>query len=212
MDQKPLLKFGAFAAAFTTFTLAVMLFIPWPFEFEFPGRDVLIGQASLSAREFALYVKTIRLFYCVDTMFIIGWIISWIGLAALVKQRNNFLGNIALWFGLTAAGLDLTENQFIWSMIQTRLMGLPVSADWGMGWQIVRELSFLLTFISAFLLSLGLWQEKFPGKLMAVVGTVGLIPAVAGLYVPCLAMASNFWYGFWFIGATILLFRAAKQI
>lgn len=73
------------------------------------------------------------------------------------------------------------------------------------GWKAVQHLSYWLPFLGAVFTGLALWSRRGLDRSTALLGTLGVAIAAAGLYFPALALASNVWFLLWFVNAALLL-------
>ena len=56
--------------------------------------------------------KTVLTFFAADSLFVLSYIVVFVGLYGMVKERSAVMAGIALIAGLIAALLDATENGF----------------------------------------------------------------------------------------------------
>jgi len=89
MNDLSFLKANAIGSLVAVTTLIMMALLPWPFEFTFPGEGVLIGRVELTSATFEQYVASLQRHLVVDTIFIIGWIVGWVGLRILIRIRHK---------------------------------------------------------------------------------------------------------------------------
>ena len=136
-----------------------------------------------------------RILTSIDVVFIIGWILSMIGIATLVRTRSKVLGDVALVIGLIAPLLDFTENEILLAMVQYMRYNDTLKVVW----IIIRQFSYLVAFAAAAVIFVGLWSEKKQDRIMCMAGTIPMIPAIFGLYIPWLFFLVIFWYACWFV-------------
>jgi len=191
--------------------LLVMAFVPWPFEFEYPGIQVLAGEITLSPEGLNRYVTALQALFIVDGIFLIGWIIAWLGIAALVGTRARLLGSLTLVLGLAGAFFDFTENGIVWALVQGLRLNLSPQPGWLIAWQAIQHLSFWLPYAAAAVAALGLWSRKPLDRVVAVAGTLLVVLAAPGLYVPSLSLLASLWFLIWFACSSLLLWRRAAE-
>ena len=194
------------------FAVAILMFcllgaISWSLDFADPVEAILTGQVPPTSEAFSHYTNILPAYYAIDSALIIGWLVGWIGVAVLVRERNRWLGGIVLVLGLAGPLLDFLENEISWALIGVSQRSIPVPVGWLIGWQVVRQLSYLLPFSVAVLAGAGLWGQKTLARVTAGIGTVGVAVALAGLYIPDLWMATQLWWPIWFAALGLLLWQ-----
>ncbi|MBI9050820.1 MAG: hypothetical protein JEZ00_15475 [Anaerolineaceae bacterium] len=189
-----------------------MAFIAFPSGLEYPGLAALTGELPLNGAEQTLYLNAMRTLFILDGLFLLGWILSWVALGKLVHSRLPLFGLLTLIFGLAGALLDFSENSIIWGVIQNFASGAVQSNAWIVSWKAVQHLSYWLPFIGAVFAACALWSKNLLDKLTAITGTLLVIPAVMGLYLPAFAMFSNVWFLLWFAIVAVLLWRRSSEI
>ena len=213
MNQtKRIYQIGAAGAGLSTLLLIAMLFVSLPHDMFYPGLDVLTGKLVLSGAEQVQYLNGMYLLYVLDSLFLLGWLLSWVALAELVRSRLPLFGILTLIIGVAGALLDFSENSITWGVLFHYASGFPVTADWAVAWKAVQHLSYWLPFIGAVFAACGLWSRNGLDRLVALCGTVLIIPAAMGMYFPALFMLSNVWFFLWFLLLTILLWRRAAEL
>lgn len=212
--MKPTLTFyriTAIAAVVSALLLISMAFIFFPQGLEYPGLLVLTGKLALSAADKTAYSRALRTLFVVDSIFLLGWMVSWLGVARAVRERVPLLGILSLAAGLAGALLDFGENGIIWGVFQNFQAGQALGSDWVARWHLVRGLSYWLPFIGALLAAVGLWRGGWRERVTAIVGSVLVIPAVVGMYVPGLSLLPNLWFLLWFAACAVMLWGATKD-
>ena len=211
MSVRSVLRMGALGAAVAVLMFVALAVLLWPFDFADPTEEILTGQLELSSAGLDRYIAIVPTYFAIDSLFILGWIVGWVGIAALVRTRNKLLGEIVLVIGLVGPILDFVENEIAWALIAGYRQGMPVQVGWHLGWKIVRQLSYLIPYAAAVVAAVGLWSRKPLDRVMTGVGTVFVAVAVVGLYVPALSMLAYLWWLTWFICAGVLLWRRASE-
>ncbi|MBN1120702.1 MAG: hypothetical protein JXJ17_06460 [Anaerolineae bacterium] len=206
-DSRFIIRAGAIGAIVASLLLIGMTFVPWPFDFAMPGDAVIAGEIALSAPEAAAFKTSVGILFSIDDIFLLGWVIAWIGLAALLKKEHEKIAQLTLVVGLVGALLDFSENAIMWSLTQGIAAGVVPATGWGIAWRVVRHLSYLLPYVAAVIAMIGLWAEGGLGRIAAIIALVALIPAIVGLYVPALEIVSSVWYLVWFVLLAIHLWR-----
>jgi hypothetical protein len=197
----------AIGASLAVLFLISIAFIPFVEGVGYPGVNVLTGQTQLSSDQFTAYVCSIYLDLFLDTFFLIGCILAWIGLFYHIHQNNKLIAALMLILALLGIGLDFTENTFIAVTLNQLINGLNPGDTWYTPWHISQQASYWLAFIPAALASIILWKGDFWEKVLAFCGSVLLFPAMLGMFIPALEMVSIVWYLFWFAFAAVILWR-----
>lgn len=206
-----ILKIAAVGSGVSVVMLVMMSFIVFPAGLEYPGVSVLTGRLILSLDDLNIYLEAIRYLFMLDSLFLLGWIIAWIGIAEVVRVRFRTLGILTLIFGLTGAFFDFGENSIVWGVLQNLLDGRSMNSDWVARWKAVQHLSYWLPFIGAFLAALGLWSTRIFDKILAVVGTLLVVLAAIGLYLPGLSLLPNLWFLCWFLCSSWVLWKHSGE-
>lgn len=143
--------------------------------------------------------------YFVDSVFIVAWIGAWTGLGLLLERTSKVMPAAATTLGVWGAVLDFAENQISWSLIAAAMEG-TLHPQWLIAHGIVRHLSYLLPLSGAFVASLALvGLHSVASSVAALLGTLGVVIAMLGLYVPAFSLAPNVWFGAWFAGLAWVL-------
>jgi len=207
-----LLQVGALGAGLAGLMLASMALLPLPTGLTYPGRAVLTGDLVLAPADWTAYVSVMQMQFILDGFFVVGWLLAWVGIAAVVLRRAPLLGGLTLFFGVAGALLDLAENSIIWAVLQTLAAGQPADSAWFIPWAVVHHLSYWLPLAGAVLAAGGLWSADWLDRLAAVIGTVLVAVAAAGLYLPVLAPFTDIWFFLWFACCGLLLWRGARLL
>ncbi len=206
-DTRILIRAGAIGATVASLLIVCLAFTPWPFDFAMPGDPVIAGEIALSAPEAAAFKTSVGILFSIDDVFLLGWVIAWIGLAALLRKEHAEISKLTLVIGLAGALLDFSENAIMWSLTQGIAAGAAPAIGWGIGWRVVRHLSYLLPYVAAVIAMIGLWADGGFGRIAAIIALVALLPAIVGLYVPAIEIVSSVWYLVWFVLLAIHLWR-----
>ncbi|MCP4542173.1 MAG: hypothetical protein GY832_34050 [Chloroflexi bacterium] len=212
MNTRSVLRIGAIGAAVSVLMLVAIAVIVAPFGFADPTEEILTGQEGLSSTKFDRYIAILPALYAIDSIFIVGWIVGWVGVAALVRTRNELLGRVALAIGLIGPILDFTENEIAWALIDSYRQGISVPVGWYLGWRVVRQLSYLIPYAAATVAAVGLWSQKSLDRVVTGVGTVLVAVAIMGAYVSALSLVAYLWWLVWFICISALLWRRAAEL
>ena len=210
-NPRSILRVGAIGATWATVMLILLLFVPWPLDVTFPGEEVLAGKMQLSSEDLAQYTNFFGVFLAIDGLFVIGWIVGWVGIAFLVRARSPWLGVVVLVTGLVPALLDLAENEIMWAMIQGYQLDFPPQPSWFTAWKISRQLSYWIFYAAAALAGLGLWSDRLLDRLVTIVGTVLMAVVTPSLYLGSLPVAASAWFLVWFACTSVLLWRRATE-
>jgi len=192
------------------FMLAVVMFfslgtIWWLVGFIDPIEAILTGKVAPGTDLFNQYSSILPLYYLFDNILVCGWLVGWVGIALLVRKRDQFFGNTILVLGMAGPILDFLENIIAWALISVCQQTGQVSPDWLIGWQVIRKLSFVIPYSVAVILGVGMWSMKTLDRATAVIGTIGVVLALAGDYFfPLVAML---WWPVWFFNLGLLLWR-----
>jgi hypothetical protein len=199
---------GASVLAFTL--LIIMMILPWPFDFAFPGVGVLGGSIVLTEAEFSKYLEVMQLNYAVDEVFIVCWIIGWSTLSLQIS-RSLKVTPVLLILGLLGPVLDLTENSHVWQMISLIESGQVVNPELLASWGAIQHLSYIIPFsVSLLLLCLFFTQGTIKTGLLMASIVITLI-AIFGLYLPALEVASYVWWLFFFLVAAHIAWKRLQD-
>jgi hypothetical protein len=213
MDLNPrILRISAIGAVLSVLMMLMIAMISFPKGLTYPGLEVLNGTLLFGPAEMQVYLNGMRILFVLDGMFLVGWIASWIGIATLIRTHYPLLSCLTLCFGLAGALLDLTENSIIWGAVQQLQVGSMTTPDWVIPWKVIQQLSYWLPFLGALLAAAGLWSKNLLDRVVALIGSAGVLPAVVGLYFPNLSLLSNLWFLIWFASTAILLWRRSSEM
>jgi hypothetical protein len=175
--------------------------------------EILAGTVPVSPDVFIEFANLSALMLSLDSIFIIGVILAWLGLGVLTRERAGKMGWVVVLLGVAGALLDFCENQIGWSMIEVRLLGSssPIGSAPIYAYYIVSSLSYLFPFTAAALAGVWLWGERPRERLLTLIGTVLMVPALFGLFVPSLYIASYLWFLLWFGIVGVVLFRESRH-
>lgn len=204
-----IMRTGAAGAALASLLLLAMAFVALPLGMTYPGLPALTGQITLAPADLDAYLMGMRTLFTLDGLFLVGWLLAWLGLFVLVRTRSPLLGWLTLGFGLAGALFDFSENSFILGALTVLAAGQLPSTDWIAAWKAVQHLSYWLPYLGAVFAGLALWSRRRLDRVTALLGTLGVAIAAAGLYFPALALAANLWFLLWFVNAALLLARRA---
>lgn len=211
-NSQRILRVGAIGAGLSTSMLILMAFITLPLGMSYPGVEALTGDLALSTGEMISYLSGIQILFVLDGIFLVGWLVGWVGLAELVRSRVPLFGVLTLIFGIAGALFDFGENSIIWGVIQNFQAGRALGSDWVIPWKAVQHLSYWLPFIGAVFAACGLWSAKTLDRVTAIVGTVFVVAAAIGLYLPDYSLLSNVWFLLWFACVALLLWRRSVEM
>ena len=205
------MRAGSVGAAISTVLLIGMVFITLPAGMSYPGLEALTGSIVLSAGEKNAFLTGMQTLYILDGVFLMGWILAWVGLSELVRERSKTFGLLTLIFGLAGALFDLSENSIIWGVLQSMQLGTLSGNAWLIPWKAVQHMSYWLPFSGAILAACGLWSRQRLDQITAIAGTVLTAGAIAGLYLPAISLLSNLWFLIWFASLACLLWRRSTE-
>ncbi len=211
LPHRPILRLGAWGAALSTLLLLAMAFIRLPAGMFYPGLPALMGRLLLAPAEQAAYLTEMRLLFVLDGMFLVGWILAWLGIGELVRARQHLTGWLTLGLGLAGALFDFGENSLILGALQIFESGQVMPVACVIAWKAVQHLSYWLPFLAALLAAPVLWQGGKFEKVFALTSSSLLIPAVIGLYFPNLILLPNLWFLVWFAFSALSLWQEAAQ-
>ena len=209
MNDYRVLYICGFAFIFASLLLIIMSFVPWPFNFIFPGESVLTGMLSLNPAQISQFISSSGYYLIIETLFIILWFIGWVGIGLLVKVKNKTIGNIVLITGLLGPLLDFLENAFIWGMIKQLEIGIPAASNSFVLYSISSQMSYFFPFTAAVLASVYLLKKSIPNIIMFAVCSVFIVPAIFSMYIPELHILKVVWFLLFFIASAMLLLKEA---
>ena len=205
-----LLRIGAISSTVALVMLIIIGILILPTELDFPGQEIITGKLDPSSPGFDQYVTTFQLIQAFDCVFIIGWFISWVSVAALVRARIRLLGDVALFLGLIGGPfLDFVENEIIWAVLQALQLGISPSPDWFLAWKIAHRLSFWLPYTAGVMVAFGIWSEKPLDRAVSIAIVLFTVLGAAGMHIPSLRLLGSGWFIIWFVLSSVLLWRRA---
>ena len=181
------------------------------FDYIYLIEGILAQKIELSSVDLPRYTVSFQVYMVTDTVFVIGEMIAWVGLAALIQTRAHPLGRIVLVMGLLGASFDFVQNAIEWTLIRSQHLGVSPQPSWFIAWTVVSQLSYLLIYAVAVMVSLGLWSKKPLDRVLGVIGGPLTVLAVVGLYVPDWYALAFLWFFAFFLCAGILLWRRAAE-
>ena len=190
-------------ASLIAFILLIVMKYTWP-QIDYSINEVILGNIELPEVDKGNLIKSMGTNYALDTIFIFSWIGSWCGLFLHFKSINTKLIGICFGLSLTGALLDILENSIFYAL----LFGANKSADIILFIHyIIRDISFWLPMIASLILALTIPKQKgLATAFLKFAGIIGVLFAILGMYIPYFAAIPYYWFGLWFLAATIFLF------
>ncbi len=205
MKTRFIVDTGALGFMLSTVMFFCLAIIWWLVGFVDPIEEILTGQVAPATDLFNQYLIILPVYYLFDNILVCGWLIGWVGIALLVRKRDQFFGNTILVLGMAGPILDFLENIIAWALISAFQQTGQVSPDWLIGWQVIRKLSFVIPYSVAVMVGVGLWSRNTLDRVTTGIGTIGVVLAFAGDYFfPVVAML---WWPVWFFNLGLLLLR-----
>lgn len=212
MDEtRRILRLAAAGATLASLLLIALAFVALPAGLSYPGLPALTGQMGLSPAELNAYLAAMRTLFTLDGLFLVGWVLAWLGFFTLVRGRSLLLGWLTLGCGLAGALFDFGENSLILGALQGLETGRLVTTEWLAAWRAVQHMSYWLPFLGAVFAGVGLWSRRGLDRSTALIGTAGVAIAAVGLYFPAFSLAANAWFLLWFANGALLLWRRAGE-
>ena len=195
-------------ASLIAFILLIIMNYSWP-QTDYSLNDVILGNIELSEIDKGNFIKSIGINYALDTIFIFSWIGSWIGLFLHFKSLNVKLIGICFALSFLGALLDITENSISFGL----LVGNNKSAESILFiHSIIRDISFWLPMLASFILTMIIQKQKGIAILfLKVVGIIGVLFAILGMYIQYFSAIPYYWFGIWFLASTMFLFSNYKK-
>ena len=195
-------------ASLIAFILLIIMNYSWP-QTDYSLNDVILGNIELSEIDKGNFIKSIGINYALDTIFIFSWIGSWIGLFLHFKSLNVKLIGICFALSFLGALLDITENSISFGL----LVGNNKSTESILFiHSIIRDISFWLPMIASFTLTIIIPKQKGIAILfLKIVGIIGVLFAILGMYIQYFSVIPYYWFGVWFLASTIFLFSNYKK-
>ena len=195
-------------ASLIAFILLIIMNYSWP-QTDYSLNDVILGNIELSEIDKGNFIKSIGINYALDTIFIFSWIGSWIGLFLHFKSLNVKLIGICFALSFLGALLDITENSISFGL----LVGNNKSAESILFiHSIIRDISFWLPMLASFILTMIIQKQKGIAILfLKIVGIIGVLFAILGMYIQYFSAIPYYWFGIWFLASTIFLFSNYKK-
>jgi hypothetical protein len=206
-----ILRISSIGAMVAILALIGMALMSELFGFVYLSEEILAKKIELPLTDLSRYTVSFQVYMVVDTVFVIGEMIAWMGIAALVQTRAHSLGRVVLVIGLLGASLDFVQNAVEWTLIRGQHLGISPQPSWFIVWTIISQLSYLLTYTAAVMTALGLWSKQLLDRVLGVIGGPLIVLAVVGLYVPDWYTLAFLWFFVFFLCAGILLWRRAAE-
>lgn len=207
MKTRFVLQIGALGFAVSALMFLAIAVMLAPFGFADPIDAILRAQVEPATDIFGQYVAILPAYYVIDNVLIIGWMVGVVGVTALVGKRNQTLGNIVLVLGMAGPILDLLETEISWTLIDVCEPSTGAPIAWYASWHIIRQMSYLIPYSMATLVGIGLWSQKTLDRVTTGVGTIGVVIALMGMYIPALRLAAHSWWLIWLVNLGLLLWR-----
>ncbi len=212
MDNTHLiLRMGSIGAMVAALALIGIVLLAGLFDFVYLSEEILAKKIELPLVDLSRYTVIFQVYMVTDTVFVIGEMIAWMGIVALVQTRAHSLGRVVLVLGLLGASLDFVQNAIDWSLIRGQHLSVLPQPSWFVVWMIVSQFSYLLTYTAAVLAALGLWSKQPLDRVLGVIGGPLTVLAVVGLYVPDWYALAFLWFFAFFLCTGILLWRRAAE-
>ena len=180
------------------------------------GEDFSVLEGATTPADFAAAVDrhaaAMKTAMAIDNLFVIGYSLALLGIAAWVRRQTPLLGNVALGASLLAAFLDYAENSLTVALIQNHLLGVAPSGNWLLGLHVIGQVKFLVAFAAVALLALGLWSLRPLDRVMSVLGLFFPPVGVLGLVVSSLAPLIVLWMLALLVCGGLLLWRRAAEV
>jgi hypothetical protein len=206
MKTSHILRIGAIGSAAATLMLMILAVLLWPFGWAIPGEEFLAGQPQVYAGS----LDVLRIYFTVDSVLILGWLVGWIGISMVVRSRHPLIGTTALILGIVGPMLDFAENEMVWVLFEGHL-GPSMPAGWYLSWRVVNHLSYLIPYAASMVVAMGLWSRRPLDRVMCIIGTAGAVLATTGLYLPAMSLIADAWWLAWFACGSLLLWQQAAE-
>lgn len=189
-------------ASVLAFLLLLLMTFTWP-DTGYGLYDVIMQSVDLSQTEKEHFIKQIGINYALDTVFIFSWIGAWVGLFLHFKHIKVKLINLCFALSLMGALLDITENSISFSL----LIGHYNSPEKFLFLHsMITDISYWLPMIASFILVIVIPKEKgIPNALLKITGSIGVLFAILGMYIPQLSFFPYYWFCLWFLTSAIVL-------
>lgn len=190
---------GGVAALCAAICLFVLAYIPRP-----PGGishlAVFSGTRTLETEELALYMLYLKRNLTVDSFYLIGHVLMWLGYSELFRRRGVAFSASVLALGLISGALDLLENEVRWALMSLP-GGLQFGPTWATVWMIIVGMSFWAILLSIAITAFLNWGE---GRLQRLISVLGLI---------CLgSIAAIYFYGYLATFVLMIIWHAASGV
>jgi len=209
-------KVNYFVTGCTSILASILLIILmqiWPLK-DYSLYDIFAGNIALTDSQKSNLISSLQLNYALDSLLILFWIGSSIGLLMHFEtlKINIKAIRISITISLLGALLDFTENAISMNLAY-HFDNLKNTSNYILIHSITREISFWLPMISAFILALSLPKlNKFPTLFLFISGTLGIVFACLGMYLPTFSMFPIYWFGIWFFASGIFLLNEIKKL
>lgn len=213
-NARLILRMGSIGAMVATLALIGIVLLAGLFDlfgYIYLIEEILAKKIELPLTDLSRYTAIFQIYMTTDTVFVIGEMIAWVGLAALIQTRAHPLGRVVLVLGLLGASFDFVQNAIEWTLIRGQHLSVSPQPSWFIAWTVVSQLSYLLTYAAVVMAALSLWSKRPLDRVLCVIGGPLTVFAVVGLYVPDWYTLAFLWYLAFFLCVGILLWRRAAE-
>jgi hypothetical protein len=190
----------AFFAAFVCLILLAVIFAL--FDFISPVDEIILDGNALILDT---HRELLSLRFIVDTLFVICWLVGWIGLYHFLAAQDKRLSVIVLVIGILGPLFDFGENGISWVLIgQSSRIGM-MSENWINFWLLIRPLSYLLPYVATIILGLFMSRKVLRDKITSILFIIGSIFGIFGLYFDALYIPAILWWTVWLILLGVML-------
>jgi len=167
-----LVRCGAVAAMVAFVALVVLALLPRPLGDK--HFEILTGFAQLSTADKSNYLFYLKTNFAVDSIYLLGHIIMWLGFSVVIGARSGILGTAVAVIGVSGAFLDFLENEMRWSFVLGLTRGLPADISGVYAWNTVTAMSYWTIIVAAVVTSIGVWSVDPRNKWLSFIGMAGL--------------------------------------
>ncbi|MBI4674794.1 MAG: hypothetical protein HY741_24375 [Chloroflexi bacterium] len=179
------------------------------------GSDLILLESSFDVARVAAFLQahaaTLTQLMVADDLFVIGYSVSFVGIALYLAPRNRLLALVGLGLALLTSATDFTENSLTIALTRLATQGATLQADWLLVLQILGQLKYLWIFAGGTLSAIGIWNERRMNRAVAILFWLfPLVGAFAMLNVTG-ALLRIFWMLVLLLAGGIFLWRESGQ-
>ncbi len=216
-DDKFVMRVGAIGGGAAAGLLAVMMGVGASIGADFSNLgDSLVPRTV--AHLFAAYRGEIQTLMVVDNLFVLGYLVAFIGLATATRRRAPLFAGIALGFALATGVLDFLENSLTLGLLgvvtqnQTLFTAPTLTSESVLGLNLLGQVKYLCANVAVVLFGIGMWSAERLHRVTAILFWLFAPLNVLAFVVPAFAAARILGMFALLILGAVVLGRQARAV